>query len=441
MSSQTAGDYLMLAIYCLPLLVILIAYISRQRRIDQRSRRAHEDTVAAGLTEPASLHPIIDPSRCLGCGACVKVCPEQPHHEVLGLIDGKAVLIGPTDCIGHGACKTACPFDAITLVLGTERRGIDIPVLKPNFESNVPGIYVAGELGGMGLIKNALVQGQQALEAIVKAGVRRPGALDVLIVGAGPAGLAASLSAKKLGLSYQTLEQDALGGAVFQYPRGKLVMTAPVELPIVGKVQFRNTSKEELLKFWTQTCDHNGLKIRYKERVESIERKDGAFHVRGTNAQYVASAVLLAIGRRGTPRKLGVHGEELPKVVYRLIDPEQYRGRQVVVVGGGDSALEAAASIAELGDTSVILSYRGEAFQRAKQRNRQRVEVAAAGEGLKVLLNSRVREIRPEDVVLSLPDKELKVSNDAIIVSAGGILPNDFLRSIGIEVETKYGTA
>jgi thioredoxin reductase (NADPH) len=163
--------------------------------------------------------------------------------------------------------------------------------------------------------------------------------------------------------------------------------------------------------------------------------------VRSTKAQYVASAVLLAIGRRGTPRKLGVQGEELPKVVYRLIDPEQYRGRQVVVVGGGDSALEAAASIAELGDTSVILSYRGEAFQRAKQRNRQRVEAAATGERLKVLLNSQVREIRPEEIVMVLSGKELKVGNDAIIISAGGILPNDFLRSIGIEVETKYGTA
>lgn len=441
MSSLTADDLWTASLYCLPLVVILAFYISRQRRIHKRSRRAHEETVSAGLTEPASLHPIIDPSRCLGCGACVTACPEQPHHEVLGLIDGKAVLVGPTDCIGHGACKTACPFDAITLVLGTERRGVDIPVLKPNFESNVPGMYVAGELGGMGLIKNALTQGQQALEAIARAGVKRRGSLDVLIVGAGPAGLAASLAAKKMGLSYQTLEQEALGGAVFQYPRGKLVMTAPVELPIVGKVQFRNTSKEELLRFWTRTCEGNGLQIRYKERVESIERKDGAFHVRSSTQQYVASAVLLAIGRRGTPRKLGVRGEELPKVVYRLIDPEQYRGQQVVVVGGGDSALEAAASIAELGDTSVTLSYRGEAFQRAKQRNRQRVEAASAGDRLKVLLNSQVEEIRPEEVVLKLPGRKLEVRNDAIIVSAGGVLPNDFLRSIGIEVETKYGTA
>ena len=393
------------------------------------------------MTEPASLHPVIDASKCLGCGACVKACPEQPHHEVLGLIDGKAVLVGPTECIGHGACKAVCPFDAITLVFGTERRGLDIPVLKPNFESNVPGIYVAGELGGMGLIKNALAQGQQALEAIAKAGVKRPGALDVLIVGAGPAGLAASLAAKKLRLNYQTVEQDSLGGAVFQYPRGKLVMTAPVELPIVGKVHFRNTSKETLLKFWTDACNNNGLNIHYQERVEAIEAKNGAFHVRAGSQRYVASAVLLAIGRRGTPRKLGVPGEELPKVVYRLIDPEQYRGSKVVVVGGGDSALEAAASVAELGDTSVILSYRGEAFQRAKQRNRQRVEEASGKGQLKVLLNSQVREIRPDEVSLKHAGQELKVNNDAVIVSAGGILPNDFLRSIGIEVETKYGTA
>ena len=427
-------------LYGVPLLAIVAAYVWRQRRTHTRHLHVHEESVAAGMTEPASLHPLIDPSLCLGCGACVKACPETSHHDVLGLIDGKAVLIGPTDCIGHGACKTACPFDAITLVFGTERRGLDIPVLKPSFESNVPGVYVAGELGGMGLIKNALTQGQQALESIAKAGVKRPGALDVLIVGAGPAGLAASLAAEKLGLSYQTVEQDSLGGAVFQYPRGKLVMTAPVELPIIGKVQFRNTTKEELLKFWNQACKGNRLKISYQERVESIENKDGAFHVKTSTQRYVASAVLLGIGRRGTPRKLGVTGEELPKVVYRLIDPEQYRGQKVIVVGGGDSALEAAASIAELGDTTVILSYRGEAFQRAKQKNRQRVDEASAKGQLKVLLNSQIREIRTDSVLLQQSGKDVTVANDAVIVSAGGILPNDFLRSIGIRVETKYGT-
>ncbi len=434
-------DFWTLAVYVVPLVAITTLYALRQRRTHSRHLHVLEETVASGMTEPASLHPLIDASKCLGCGACVKACPETSHHDVLGLIDGKAVLIGPTECIGHGACKTACPFDAITLVFGTERRGLDIPVLKPNFESNVPGIFVAGELGGMGLIKNALTQGRQALEAIAKAGRKNPGALDVLIVGAGPAGLAASLAAKKMGLNYQTIEQDSLGGAVFQYPRGKLVMTAPVELPIVGKVQFRNTSKEELLKFWTQACKGNGLKIRYQERVESMQRKDGAFQVKTSTQQYLASSVLLGIGRRGTPRKLGVPGEELPKVVYRLIDPEQYRGQKVIVVGGGDSALEAAASIAELGDTEVHLSYRGDAFQRAKQRNRQRVDAASTKGQLKILLNSQIREIRPEEVLLKQDGKELTLRNDAVIVSAGGILPNDFLKSIGIEVETKFGTA
>jgi thioredoxin reductase/NAD-dependent dihydropyrimidine dehydrogenase PreA subunit len=430
-----------LILYALVLALIVTVYLLRQRGVHQRARRVHEDSVSAGLTEPASLHPVIDPARCLGCGSCVTACPEQPLHTVLGLIGGKAVLVGPSDCIGHGACKTACPVDAITLVLGTERRGVDIPVLKPNFETNVPGMFIAGELGGMGLIRNALVQGTQALEAIVASGIKHPNAHDVLIIGAGPAGLAAALSAKQHRLNYLTIEQESLGGAVFQYPRGKLVMTSPVELPLVGKVQFRNTSKEELLKFWTDISKRQGLNVRYRERVETIERQDGVFLIKTTQGQYRASAVLLAIGRRGTPRKLGVPGEELPKVVYRLIDPEQYRGREVVVVGGGDSALEAAASVAELGDTQVILSYRGDAFQRAKSRNRERVQTASSQGRLKVMLSSQIREIHPHEVLLQQSGQELRVDNDAVIVNAGGILPNDFLRTIGIQVETKYGTA
>ena len=205
-------EFWSLAVYIVPLVVITALYGLRQRRVHARHSQVLEDTVASGMTEPASLHPLIDESKCLGCGACVTACPETSHHDVLGLINGKAVLIGPTECIGHGACKTACPFDAITLVFGTERRGLDIPVLKPNFESNVPGIYVAGELGGMGLIKNALTQGQQALEAIAKAAVKRPGALDVLIVGAGPAGLAAALAASASGARVVLCDENPTAG-------------------------------------------------------------------------------------------------------------------------------------------------------------------------------------------------------------------------------------
>ena len=241
-------------------------------------------------------------------------------------------------------------------------------------------------------------------------------------------------------MKYHTVEQEALGGAVFQYPRGKLVMTAPVELPLVGKVQFRNTTKEELLKFWTEATNGNGLNITYQERVESVVQTNGVFHVKTSKGEHRASAILLGIGRRGTPRKLGVKGEERSKVVYRLIDPEQYKGQHVLVVGGGDSALEAAASIAELGDTTVTLSYRGEAFQRAKQRNRQRVDEAVKNGQLNLLLNSNVKEIREQDVLIKVAGEEATLRNDAVIVSAGGILPNDFLKSIGIQVETKWGT-
>jgi thioredoxin reductase/ferredoxin len=428
-------------VYIAPMLLIWAWYAQRRRRSESKSRAALDAAHRAGLAEPVSLHPSINESLCVGCGSCVKACPEQPVHHVLGLISGKARLVSPTDCIGHGACRTVCPVGAITLVFGTEKRGVDIPVLTPDFESNVPGLFIAGELGGMGLIRNALAQGREAVEAIAERRPRRPGGLDLVIVGAGPAGFSAALTAKSLRLSAVTLEQESLGGSVFQYPRGKLVMTQPAEIPLVGKVRLTQTSKEALLSFWQEIERKTGVSINYRERVESIERRDGGFIVRTTRAEYKTSSVLLAIGRRGTPRKLGVPGEELPKVVYRLIDPEQYAGQRVLVVGGGDSALEAAASITEASDAHVALSYRGEAFARAKPRNRERVDDACRKGRLQVVLSSNVKSISRETVTLDHKGRELELENEAVIVSAGGILPNDFLRSIGIEVETKYGTA
>ena len=399
-----------IAIYAAPLLLTMIWYLRRHFRAERLSLEVHHEAKEAGLLEPASLHPIIDPVRCLGCGACVRACPEQPHHHVLGLIEGKAHLVSPTECIGHGACKSACPVDAITLVFGTETRGVDLPVLNPSFETNVPGVYIAGELGGMGLIRNALTQGRQAVESIGKQGKKAPGKrLDVLIVGAGPAGMAAALTAKSLNLTYLVVEQESLGGSVFKYPRGKLVMTAPVELPLVGNFHFRQTSKEALLEVWTEIMQQHELRIQCAERVEAVEKEEDGFVVRTSKGAYRASAVLLAIGRRGTPRKLAVPGEELPKVVYRLIDPDQYVGQEVLVVGGGDSALEAAASIAEVSGTQVTLSYRGEAFGRAKPRNRQRVAQAADRGNLKVLLASSVSHIHPDLVILEHGGKQVEV--------------------------------
>ena len=431
----------LLLVYGAPLAVIWGWYVGRRQRVERMHVAVREQVVAAGLAEPASLHPVIDPLRCIGCGSCIKACPEQPEHHVLGLIGNKAQLISPSDCIGHGACRSACPADAITLVFGSAKRGVDIPLLSPDFETSVPGIYIAGELGGMGLIRNALSQGRQAVDAIHRRRRRAGEGLDLVIVGAGPAGFAASLTAMSHGMKFATIEQESLGGSVFQYPRAKLVMTSPVTLPLVGKMRFGHTAKEALLDFWRQVEEKTGLQVRYRERVEAIAKHEGGFVVRTTKSEYRTANVLLAIGRRGTPRKLGVPGEELPKVVYRLVDPEQYSGQDVLVVGGGDSALEAAASIAEGGGRSVILSYRGDAFSRAKPGNRERVAAAERSGRLKVLLKSEVRRIEPRRVVVDCDGREIDVANDAVIVSAGGILPSDFLRGIGVEVETKYGTA
>jgi thioredoxin reductase (NADPH) len=428
-----------LLIYLGALAVIWGGYLVVRKRTERRFRRMRDEAEQAGLTEPASLHPLVDAARCVGSGACVRACPE---HDVLGLIGGKAVLVDPTRCIGHGACAAACPVGAITLVFGTERRGVDIPLVQPDFQTNVPGLFIAGELGGMGLIRNAVEQGRQAIEAISRLdGIGRGDRLDVVIVGAGPAGIAATLGAKEKKLRAVTVEQDSLGGTVFQYPRGKVVMTAPARLPIVGPVKFSETTKEALLTFWQKVEREQDLQVRYRERVEDIAREADGFTVTTTAGVYRTRAVLLAIGRRGTPRKLDVPGEELPKVVYRLIDPEQYRGRRVLVVGGGDSALEAAVSLSEEPGTSVVLSYRSEAFSRAKPKNRDRVARAEAAGRLTVMLSSQVREIQPEAVRIERGGTVEELGNDAVIVCAGGVLPTAFLKKIGIEVETKYGTA
>ena len=407
----------------------------RERSASRRLDKALDD----GNSAPPSLHPIVNAEKCVGCGACTHACPEG---DILGMIGGKAHLVEPAACIGHGACKAACPVGAIDLVFGSAQRGVDIPIVSPQFESNVPGLYIAGELGGMGLVANAIEQGRQAVDAIAKRGdLQRDGFYDLIIVGGGPAGIAASLAATQKGLTHLTLEQDSLGGTVAHYPRGKLVMTRPATLPLYGKVHLKRVRKERLLTLWHDVIRKTGVRIHEGVRVQRITPADGHFEVETSAGPALGSAILLATGRRGSPRKLGVPGENLAKVVYRLDAPSQYRGKHVLVVGGGDSALETAMELARRPVKSISLCHRGSVFERAKPATRQRFEAAAKAGPINVLMESQVSSIEAGRVLIERAGVTRALPNDAVIVCAGGVLPTLMLDAIGVAVERKSGTA
>lgn len=426
-------------IYALALLALWVAFSVSRRRSERAAARRQQRATEVGANEPDSLHPVINPEKCVGCGACTHACPEG---KIIAMIGGKAQLIDPASCIGHGACQAACPAGAIDLVFGTARRGVDIPVVNASFESNVPGLYIAGELGGMGLIANAIEQGRQAVDAIAKRdNLGQPGLYDLIVVGGGPAGIAASLAAKEKDLRCLTLEQDTLGGTVSHYPRNKIVMTRPATLPLFGKVHMKRVRKERLIALWQSVTAKTGLEVQQGVRVERIAATDWGFEVTTTSGIAKASTVLLATGRRGSPRRLGVPGETLSKVVYSLDDPAQYRGQHVLVVGGGDSAVETVLSLIRHQPASIVLSYRGTTFTRPKAQNRLRLLDLADRHAVQLLLGSRVRAIETDRVVIDEDGQSKVWRNDAVIICAGGMLPTSLLAEIGVHVERKYGTA
>jgi len=408
-----------------------------------RSVQTISKTVKAkeyGLYEPVSLHPVVDLDICIGSGACITACPE---HDILGINNGQAQTINASRCVGHGACFHACPVQAISLCIGTEKRGVELPHVSQEFETNIPGIFVAGELGGMGLIKNAVEQGKQAVEYYLKKSYPKSKAkYDLIIVGAGPAGISASLTAAKNNLKFLTLEQDSLGGTVFSFPRAKIVMTSPMDLPLWGKVKLVETSKSELLDLWNNVLTKNKISINEQEKVVEVVKQDNMFIVKTDQDHYTSNGIILAIGRRGSPRKLGVPGEDRENVFYRLLEPELIHNTDVLVVGGGDSAVESAMLLADE-KNRVTLSYRGETFSRLKPKNLERVNDYIKKKKIKPLFNSTVKEIFKNEVCFAFSDKpdELKLKIDLTYVFAGGILPTSFLEGIGIKITKKFGDA
>ncbi len=409
---------------------VLFFYLLKIRQGSRKIQKKVKHAKDTGRYEPISLYPYIDPTICIGSGACVKACPEK---DVLGLMNGHGTLINTTTCVGHGACFLACPVDAISLRIGTEKRGVELPHVNPNYETNVSGLYIAGELGGMGLIKNAIEQGINAVKNIKP---KNTTIADLIIIGAGPAGIGAGLKAKELGLNFQILEQDSLGGTVYTFPRSKIVMTHPVDLPLHGPVKLNNTSKSELLDLWLELIKTYEIPVLEKSKVEKVQKKDNYFEIEMSDGNlYYSHYVLLAIGRRGTPRKLGIPGESNnPIVAYRLLEPEALNSKKIMVVGGGDSAIEAALSLMET--NTVYLSYRKNNFARLKPQNEERIQKAITEQRILMLFESELTQIKDSEIVLNWKGESQTIKEvDQIYIFAGGELPTEFLKKAGVELE------
>ncbi len=421
-------------------LFFLMGYLRNLKKKEARAREAAEKGKLYS-EGPKAQHPHIDTNYCIGCGTCTSVCPEG---DVLAMIGGKAVIVNGHKCIGHGLCADACPVGAITMVMASPSMAADMPYLSPEYETSVPNLFIVGELGGLALIKNAVNQGRDCVDTIAarlkaSAAVQPvPCVHDLLVIGAGPGGISASLRAIEHKLNYLTIERDEIGGTVAKYPRQKLVMTSPVEFPMYGRFKKMQLSKENLLAFWDMILNRADFNVSTGEKVEDVKRgADGIFTVVTPTNQYRGRAVILALGRAGEPRKLGIKGEELPKVMYRLIEADHYINKKILVVGGGDSAVEAAMGLASQTGNQVTLSYRSERFSRIKERNQKRIEEFVSSEKLRVLFNSSPVEFKPESVMLDVKGNLQEIQNDFVWIFAGGTPPNDFLKRIGVGFGTR----
>lgn len=419
--------------------------------------QVHRAAIQSPGSEPAEKgkpRPVINASLCIGCGSCVDVCPES---GTLAVANGKAILEHPERCTGQAQCITACPTSAITLAFGNVLQTIRVPNVSENFETNIPGLFIVGELGGMGLIKTAINEGKLVIDrlrqrfeeagewkpvrndhgAIQPCPSDRPEPYDVLIAGAGPAGLSASLAAHQSGLHYLTVEQGEVASTIRNYPRHKFLMEEPIQMPLYGNLYIGDGTKETLLSVWETILTNTGVRVHTGEGVREVRRQNGFFSVETVAGTYQARTVVLALGKRGTPRKLGVPGEELSKVAYRLIEAETYSDHDILIVGGGDSAVEASLAVAKGGRNRVTLSYRGEEFKRLRDRNRTQLQQAEAEGRIRVLRKSNVHEIKAGAVVLECEGQIQELANDFVFVLIGGVSPDEFLRKTGIEIVEK----
>ena len=395
--------------------------------------------VQASSSEKTASHPvpIIDQDVCIGCSACVNAC----ETSVLQIVAGKSAVTNLAACTGAAACAEVCPTGACQLTEGGggAARRVEVPRIGADFETNVKGVYAVGELGGLGLIKNAVNEGQLVIERLKTRHRRREGVLDFVIVGAGPAGLSAGLAAKEAGFQAILLEQGNFADTIRRFPNKKVVMAEPVRVPMYGSLWISDAPKETLLSVWQTIIESAGIDIHENEQVTGIARGESdLLRVTTTRSTYEAQRVILAIGKRGTPRRLEVEGAELPKVMYSLTDAAQYQGSKILVVGGGDSAAEAALGLSAQPGNEVTLSYRKKAFERLKEKNRKSLEEAISRGRIRFLPASTLVAVRPKEVVTqSEGGAPITIPNDHIFALIGGTSPNLLLQKFGVEIVTK----
>jgi thioredoxin reductase (NADPH) len=412
-------------------IAVVTPYYIKFRKRQKADLERRQEAVGLGLHKPRGQYPLIDMALCIGCGSCVEACPEE---DVLGIVFGRATIINGQRCVGHGYCEQVCPVGALKVGLGDIKTRADIPITDENFQTNVTGIYIAGELGGLSLIKNAIEQGQTVMAHIAN-GSRRSRSneiYDVIIIGAGPAGLSSSLSAKKQNLNYLTFDRQDPGGTILQYPRQKLVMTQPIEIPFYGWLKKEEYSKEFLLQIWQEIIRQNQLNIHSCEKVDKVVPSGETFEVITPNAAYRATNIVLAMGRRGAPRKLGVKGEDLSKTFYQLIDANSYQHKDLLIVGGGDSAVEAAIGLGRQKGNKVSISYRQTKFARVKKKNEERIHELINEKKVHPIFNSNLLEIKENTVVLKIGDDVTEIPNDYVFIFAGGEPPFKMLQEVGI---------
>lgn len=412
-----------------------------QETLDERRLVAR-----AGASAPALQIPHVDLTRCLGCGTCISACPEE---DVLALVHGQAQVVRSHSCVGATACATECPTGAITVSpVATDVR-TDLPALTEDLEAvGTPGLFLAGEVTGLARIRTAVEHGTRVARTVAErlaASADQDGthddAWDLLIVGAGPAGLACALEAKRLGLRFTVIDRDAEpGGTIAHYPRAKLVLAQALELPLFGKLKGRQFRKEQLMELWRQLAQEHELPIHHGVGFEGLEHDaSGSFTARTSGGPVNARQVVLALGRRGDPVPLGVPGEELPKVAYGLIDARSHQGQRIVVVGGGDSAVEAALGLADQPGNRVTLAYRGETFFRVRRSNRERLQAAVDRGDLELLRRAQLERVEADSVHLAIAgDGETEhrlVPNDRVFVLTGGKLPLDLLAQAGVSFD------